>query len=49
MRKGRTVYHCHGKEAGKPIHTYATVAKAKAAHRGMVANKPSTQTGKKGK
>ena len=35
MRRGRTVYHCHGKAKGKKIHTYSTVAKAKAAHRAM--------------
>lgn len=35
MRRGRTVYHCHGKSKGKKIRTYSSVAKAKAAHRAM--------------
>lgn len=35
MRKGRTVYHCHGKRKGKKIRTYSSVAKAKRAHRAM--------------
>lgn len=39
MRKGRTVLHCHGKDKGKPIHTYSSTTKAKAAHRAMQANK----------
>ncbi len=39
MRKGRTVYHCHGKDKGKPIHTYPTEEKAEAAHRAMKSKK----------
>lgn len=39
MRKGRTVYHCHGKNKGKKIRTYSSVAKAKRAHRAMMRNK----------
>lgn len=35
MRKGKSVYHCHGKDKGKKIRTYSSVAKAKAAHRAM--------------
>jgi hypothetical protein len=35
MRKGRTVYHCHGASKGKKIRTYASVAKAKRAHSAM--------------
>lgn len=34
MRKGRTIYHCHGKDKGKKIKTYKTVAAAKKAHKG---------------
>jgi len=39
MRKDKTIYHCHGKKKGKVLHTYKTVAKAKAAHRAIMANK----------
>ncbi len=35
MRKGRTVYHCHGKNKGKKIKKYSSTKKAKAAHRAM--------------
>ncbi len=35
MRKGRSVYHCHGKSKGKKIHTYKSVRAAKRAHRAM--------------
>jgi len=35
MRRGRTVYHCHGRKKGRKIRTYKTVAKAKRAHRAM--------------
>jgi hypothetical protein len=35
MRKGRSVYHCHGKSKGKKIRTYSSVKKAKAAHKRM--------------
>jgi hypothetical protein len=39
MRKGKTIYHCHGKDKGKVLHTYSTVEKAKAAHAAMGTNK----------
>lgn len=39
MRKGRTIYHCHGKKRGKKLRTYSSVAKAKAAHRAIQAKK----------
>lgn len=35
MRKGRTLYHCHGASKGKKIRTYSSVEKAKRAHRAM--------------
>jgi len=35
MRKGRSVYHCHGKSAGKKIRTYKSVSAAKKAHKKM--------------
>ena len=35
MRKGRTIFHCHGAKKGKKLRTYGSVAKAKAAHRAM--------------
>ena len=35
MQKGKSVYHCHGKDKGKKIRTYGSVKKAKAAHRAM--------------
>lgn len=35
MRRGKTLYHCHGKRKGKKIRTYKTVAAAKAAHKRM--------------
>jgi hypothetical protein len=39
MRKGRTIYHCHGKSKGKALRTYSSVAKAKRAHKAIMANK----------
>lgn len=39
MRKGKTLYHCHGANKGKKIRTYKTVEAAKAAHRGMMKRK----------
>ena len=36
MRKGRTLYHCHGAKKGKKLRSYGSVVKAKAAHRAMV-------------
>lgn len=38
MREGKTIKHCHGKDKGKTLHTYPTVAKAKKAHRAIMAN-----------
>jgi len=35
MRKGKTIYHCHGKSKGKKYRTYSSVAKAKRAHKAM--------------
>jgi len=35
MRRGRTLFHCHGAKKGKKIRTYSSVAKAKRAHRAM--------------
>jgi len=39
MRKGKTVYHCHGRNKGKPIKTHKTVPRARAQHRAIMANK----------
>lgn len=39
MRKGRTIYHCHGKNKGKKYRTYSSVEKAKEAHKAIMANK----------
>jgi len=39
MRKGKTLYHCHGAKKGKKLHTYKSVGKAKAAHRAIMAKK----------
>ena len=35
MRKGKTIYHCHGRKKGKKFRTYASVAKAKRAHQAI--------------
>jgi hypothetical protein len=35
MRKGKSVYHCHGRRKGKLIRRYKTVKAAKKAHAGM--------------
>lgn len=35
MRKGKRIYHCHGKLKGKLYRTYPTVKAAKAAHKRM--------------
>ena len=35
MRKGKSVYHCHGKSKGKRIRTYKSVSAAKKAHKKM--------------
>ena len=37
--KGKTVYHCHGKDAGKPIAKLGSHKKAVAMHRAIMANK----------
>jgi len=39
MRKGKTIYHCHGEKKGQKLHTYKSVAKAKAAHKAIQAGK----------
>ena len=39
MQKGKIIYHCHGASKGKKLRTYKTVAKAKAAHRAIMAKK----------
>ena len=36
MRRGKTIYHCHGAKKGKKLRSYGSVGKAKAAHRGMM-------------
>ena len=36
MRKGRTIYHCHGAKKGQKIRRYSSVGKAKGAHRAMM-------------
>ena len=36
---GYATVHCHGKDKGKPLHTYSSVAKAKSAHRAIMAKK----------
>jgi hypothetical protein len=35
MRKGRSIYHCHGKDKGKKYRTYSSEKRAKRAHRAM--------------
>lgn len=35
MRKGKTIYHCHGKKKGKVLRTYPSISAAKKAHKGM--------------
>lgn len=47
MRKGRTIYHCHGKDKGKVLRRYSSVAKAKAAHRAIMANKKINRNAEK--
>lgn len=37
MRRGRTIYHCHGAKKGKKLRTYGSVGKAKRAHRAIMA------------
>lgn len=37
--RGKTVYHCHGADAGKPIATLESHAKALAMHRAIMASK----------
>lgn len=39
MRKGKTIYHCHGSNKGKKLRTYSSVKKAKKAHRAIMAKK----------
>lgn len=39
MRRGRTIYHCHGKSKGKKYRTYSSTAKAKRAHRAIMAKR----------
>jgi hypothetical protein len=37
--KGKTIYHCHGKDKGKKLATYKTEKVAKAIHRKIMAKK----------
>lgn len=37
--KGRTLYHCHGKDKGKKIRTYKSHAKAVSVHRAIMAKR----------
>lgn len=37
--KGRTIYHCHGKNKGKKLHTYKSKSAALRAHRAIMASK----------
>ncbi len=39
MLKGKTIYHCHGKAKGKKYRSYKTRAKAKRAHKAIMARK----------
>lgn len=41
MIRGKTLYHCHGKEKGKKIATYSSHAKALSVHRAIMAAKES--------
>lgn len=38
MRKGKTIYHCHGKKKGKKFHTYKSVKVAKSVHKAIMAS-----------
>jgi len=37
--KGRTIYHCHGKDKGKKLATYKSAKTAKKVHRMIMAKK----------
>jgi len=37
--RGKSIVHCHGKNKGKVYRTYKSKAKARAAHRAIMANK----------
>lgn len=37
--KGKSIYHCSGSDKGKKYRTYSSPAKAKQAHRAIMANK----------
>ena len=39
MIRGKTLYHCHGKNRGKKIMTYKSKAKAQAAHKAIMAKR----------
>jgi len=39
MIRGKTLYHCHGKKAGKKIKTFKSRAAAARAHRAIMASK----------
>lgn len=41
MIRGKTLYHCHGKEKGKKLWTYESHAAALRAHRAIMAKKMS--------
>lgn len=38
MVKGKSIYHCHGKDKGKKMQSYGSHDKAMAAHRAIMAN-----------
>jgi len=37
--KGRTIYHCHGKDKGKKLATYKNAKTAKKVHRMIMAKR----------
>jgi len=38
MVKGKSIYHCHGKDKGKKMRSYGSHDKALAAHRAIMAD-----------
>lgn len=47
MIRGKSIYHCHGKEKGKIYRTYETHAKAVAAHKAIMVNENAVKNVKK--
>ena len=37
--KGKSIYHCHGKDKGKKVATYKSEATAKRVHKAIMAKK----------